>query len=886
MATVGSEVVWSLLASMMGLTSTGFAAEVVKEGVDALLRALTPDEYTAFKRYIKKLIKRSVNDADMVIKEHDISGIRQKWAVKALLFQKFKAHYCANQTCPTPAELVTAFDDPDLTGTLNDWRRPDNAVVLVIQKKLEEWLAECSRYVNDLTTQQTLRTALEMFDLLTHYIEPEDSAKEHNCWPKAGEHETLHFAREDRVKFWGRETDMVRLENFCEKDQRPLCWWMVAGDGGTGKSRLCLELAKKMKEQDWTICYPRDKSFEGLRDCSRTLTGNTLFIFDYAETDATAIWRWLPTLVGDVYNTIKIRVILIQRKGETLEMLSSDREIQENNYQSPLLIEELEAGTFEEPGPLREILRDFIEKNGKNHHKANEQQFEEAILNNLAEIDKATKYKPSKNRPLFLQIVAEVFLEDPDSLQVRNLKTVLDFTFKKEKRMIEKYIKGLCAPNIPTQAIYKIGTRIVACATFVNGITVYKRGGRSDFEALLPEDYSDLPGKCGTIVSVQEFLSNKNLFDVSENESVCPPLEPDIIGEYFVLKCLHEMKDNSPDAVSHLLDAVWDNRSKEAVAFINRVRQDHPDDYADLFDWQQDKKWEAAAAAGMSNEIGIDKETRTLTFANMPWRFLDFKPAAGQDPAKALLLSENIIGLHAYDEQGVFDYDEYADLPDKVVDKKTQEVYSKALYEDDNEVVKSITDTLDSDSKSGENKRPVEMTSKKKCSTNWEKCSLQKLLNLKDGAFWQSRIPDDSWERIATTPNITLSKVEDEVMVGTPDMMFLLDTEQTARYFASSESSMARLVMNQNDIVETASRIKEKNLPGQTIEYVTALVQSWDNSDIEQPAGARWWWLRSPGFDARYAALVSVDGFVLPDGTFVLDALGGVRPALWLNLKS
>ncbi|MDR0308493.1 MAG: DUF6273 domain-containing protein [Coriobacteriales bacterium] len=45
-----------------------------------------------------------------------------------------------------------------------------------------------------------------------------------------------------------------------------------------------------------------------------------------------------------------------------------------------------------------------------------------------------------------------------------------------------------------------------------------------------------------------------------------------------------------------------------------------------------------------------------------------------------------------------------------------------------------------------------------------------------------------------------------------------------------------------------------------------------------------WWWLRSPGFDARDAAAVGVVGDVGDVGDDVYADNGGVRPAFWLNL--
>ena len=50
--------------------------------------------------------------------------------------------------------------------------------------------------------------------------------------------------------------------------------------------------------------------------------------------------------------------------------------------------------------------------------------------------------------------------------------------------------------------------------------------------------------------------------------------------------------------------------------------------------------------------------------------------------------------------------------------------------------------------------------------------------------------------------------------------------------------------------------------------------------------GNCYWWLRSPGYKARYAAYVHCYGLVNFDGRYVDNTYDGVRPALYLNLSS
>ena len=62
---------------------------------------------------------------------------------------------------------------------------------------------------------------------------------------------------------------------------------------------------------------------------------------------------------------------------------------------------------------------------------------------------------------------------------------------------------------------------------------------------------------------------------------------------------------------------------------------------------------------------------------------------------------------------------------------------------------------------------------------------------------------------------------------------------------------------------------------------------SGDSSRIAYNAAngeALWWWLRSPGFNSYDAAVVFIDGIVGVIGNIVSYDIGGVRPALWINL--
>ncbi|MEO5371367.1 MAG: ATP-binding protein [Magnetococcus sp. DMHC-1] len=50
---------------------------------------------------------------------------------------------------------------------------------------------------------------------------------------------------------FGREAEMARLRKFLDPEQGHFQWWMLGGPGGSGKSRLALELVLEAKKNNW-----------------------------------------------------------------------------------------------------------------------------------------------------------------------------------------------------------------------------------------------------------------------------------------------------------------------------------------------------------------------------------------------------------------------------------------------------------------------------------------------------------------------------------------------------------------------------------------------------------------------------------------------------------
>ena len=163
----------------------------------------------------------------------------------------------------------------------------------------------------------------------------------------------------------------------------------------------------------------------------------------------------------------------------------------------------------------------------------------------------------------------------------------------------------------------------------------------------------------------------------------------------------------------------------------------------------------------------------------------------------------------------------------------------------------------------------------------WESCSLRQYLN---GEFY-NRFTSKDRVRILPCTNsnentvftsTTGKNINTRGGVITDDRIFLLNIEEAKRYFNTSD---VHFKTYWND--HYSSKWDDARN-----DWVPEYIPHSDKLKATYKGEAWWWWLRSPG-DYRYgAAFVSLGGALYMLGYSVDFEEGGVRPALWLNLKS
>ena len=148
----------------------------------------------------------------------------------------------------------------------------------------------------------------------------------------------------------------------------------------------------------------------------------------------------------------------------------------------------------------------------------------------------------------------------------------------------------------------------------------------------------------------------------------------------------------------------------------------------------------------------------------------------------------------------------------------------------------------------------------------WESCDLRQYLN---GDFYNGFTTAER-ARIIESRNTNADNPWYGTSGGrdTVDKVFLLSLDELVRYFGDSG--------------ELGNGARRGGANGG--EYFFS--DQYDSARIATAQGVTysWWWLRSPGLTSRYAAHVDHEGVVHVDGLDVYYALGGVRPAMWLNM--
>ena len=163
--------------------------------------------------------------------------------------------------------------------------------------------------------------------------------------------------------------------------------------------------------------------------------------------------------------------------------------------------------------------------------------------------------------------------------------------------------------------------------------------------------------------------------------------------------------------------------------------------------------------------------------------------------------------------------------------------------------------------------------------TTWEKSSIRTWLNT---VFLNNAFSDS--ERAVILESDIDNKANSQHSVGgsanTKDKVFLLSEDEAIRYFSSDSARVAKVNFTQAQIENLAKALSSRSNPSYSVTYDDAVAELTSYNGTTD-----WWWLRTSGRELVRAAAVSYSGELYAVGNEVEEPYGGLRPAIWVNIK-
>ena len=393
----------------------------------------------------------------------------------------------------------------------------------------------------------------------------------------------------------GRDKEFAQLREFLGDSgdrSKTIQWGIVTGPGGSGKSRLALELCLEVEVKDkWNAGFlSSDQPFDEWSDWKPEKP--TLIVVDYALSRAREVGKRIKSLYDDRRDLgYPVRILLLERGVGEQNISESEEEIE------PVV--EVEEGAKRREirhrkrvkmtiATERDWAQEFAGSSGtcrdalcKCQHK-----FDKAwelrlkridddwlwkmicevigkrgrtIPENKDEIIEMTQ-KITEGRPLYIAFAAEALAGGGGNIRQWNKGQLTKYVLSREKKQwghVDARYANLLALATMTVGI-KLGSKMLIDKTV---------------QQLIPAVDNDLNS---------ELYSNMLGEKITEKLS---PLEPDILGECFVLEHFKAIcgsdgvkKIRAERVVETLLKAAWKYEAEETARFLRRAAEDFQKD--------------------------------------------------------------------------------------------------------------------------------------------------------------------------------------------------------------------------------------------------------------------------------------------------------------------
>jgi len=333
-----------------------------------------------------------------------------------------------------------------------------------------------------------------------------------------------------RVGLHGRDPERALLDHFLKTD-RQLAWWIVTGPGGMGKSRLALDCCLRHQE-DWDVGFLSEDSTHGWWN-DWTPDAPTLIVVDYLFRLAPDIAKAISKL-EDHRRSLPhpVRFLLLEReaRGPWWDRFSaaqtgvSESHVRDARHKTPA--PELDLPPLE-TSAIRETFHDVFAKSDPPRLTS------DSDLDRLAEA--FTKVDP-KRRPLFAAFAAEAVADTPTGagpLRAWSPDDLAEAVVRRERERRWRHI-------IPDDEKRWRFENLILLATLTRGLSLKDALAAESLGGLLPKRSEFADG-----------AAYRALVGAGAGDTLAP-LEPDVVGEFFILQRLEELSERSD-----FLEVAW-----------------------------------------------------------------------------------------------------------------------------------------------------------------------------------------------------------------------------------------------------------------------------------------------------------------------------------------
>lgn len=403
--------------------------------------------------------------------------------------------------------------------------------------------------------------------------------------PQARENNPNYFANAV-LDVIGRDEQKSRLKAFLECDKN-VAWFQLAGVAGQGKSRLAFDLIKVAEELGFRAGFLTENDIKFFKDQWKDWQPDKpyLLIFDYVIGREEQIKPIFQTLIsnqdGYCHN---IRILLVERQRwdqgnviETQDQINKDapRQLIAISNKAPWFLKLCEEGDSE-----GERLAPFRFDNGVEELKELGQDNLASIVKQLLSgktltlsddvLEETLERIDNTGRPLYAYLLAQQLSESEEGFRSWTKIDLLNGQLKRDKRRWEQAFND----KAPTWGDSHEAMKLAVLATIVRQI---------NFEdEIIKSNFGHIDSSLGKEALA---IANSYLVNNDNRPHKIHALEPDLLGEWFVLYCFYQGLN-----FEELLNIAWEYSPNDTAMFLIRVMQDFIDLTKTYNDWNLTEK--------------------------------------------------------------------------------------------------------------------------------------------------------------------------------------------------------------------------------------------------------------------------------------------------------